>query len=167
MATTKTAKTSKSKTSTKKAEPAAKSAAPKKGKRKAADEEEEASTGAEGEGEEEEEDEDLAPRAKAGKPVVEPAPMVQARRLTPEAKQRINDMVAKGVPLGEAMLRAASWETFIAPAREDQTKAAPGGTRFESGGRSVSVGGGEDDEFSGGGSFEVDDDAPATATDDD
>jgi hypothetical protein len=93
--------------------------------------------------------------------------MVQARRLTPEAKQRINDMVAKGVPLGEAMRRAASWETFIAPAREDQTKAAPGGNRFESGGRSVSVGGGEDDEFSGGGSFEVDDDAPATATDDD
>ena len=166
---TKTDKNKNGKTSTKKAEPAAKSLAPKKSKRKASDEEEEPTAATEGEGDEdEEEDEDLGPRRPAGKPVVEPAPMVQARRLTPEAKAAINQMVQKGVPLGEAMRRAASWETFIAPAREDQTKAAPGGTRFESGGRSASVGGGEDDEFGGGGgSFEVDDDAPATASDDD
>ena len=155
MSTTKTAKTKGGKTSstsTKKAEPAAKSPAPKKTKRKAS--------------EDEDEDEDLAPRRPAGKPAAEPAPMVQARRLTPEAKAAINQMVAKGVPLGEAMRRAASWETFVAPAREDQAKVAPGGGRFEGGGRGM-AGGGDDDEFGGGGSFEVDDDAPATAGDDD
>jgi hypothetical protein len=50
--------------------------------------------------------------------------VAQARRLTPEAKAAINSMVQKGVPLAEALRRAASWETFVAPVREEQK---PGG----------------------------------------
>ena len=41
--------------------------------------------------------------------------VVPARRLTAEAKAAVNEMVKKGVPLGEALARAASWETFVAP----------------------------------------------------
>jgi hypothetical protein len=66
--------------------------------------------------------------AKPGKPGAAPEgeaqTVAQARRLTPEAKAQVNAMVAKGIPLGEALRRAASWETFVAPVREEQK---PGG----------------------------------------
>jgi hypothetical protein len=48
--------------------------------------------------------------------------VVPARRLTPEAKAAVNAMVAQGVPLGEALKRAASWETFVAPVKEEPAK---------------------------------------------
>lgn len=93
----------------------------------------------EGEGGEEEEDdeEEFVPK-KTGK-AAEPTAVVPARRLTPEAKAQINAMVAKGVPLDEALRRAASWETFIAPVKDETQKAFPGkeggGPRSPFGGR--------------------------------
>ena len=94
---------------------------------------------------EDDDDEELAAKAKkaapAAKPVKapgdapEPSAVVPARRLTPEAKAKVNEMVAKGVPLGDALKMAASWETFVAPVKEEpaklvQGKSFEGGQRF-------------------------------------
>jgi hypothetical protein len=65
-----------------------------------------------------------AARSRGGE--VDPPPVVPARRLTPEAKARVNEMVAKGVPLGEALRAAASWETFVAPVKEEPAKLVQG-----------------------------------------
>ncbi len=58
--------------------------------------------------------------------VEDPPPVVPARRLTPEAKARVNAMVAKGVSLQEALRAAASWETFVAPVKEEPAKLVQG-----------------------------------------
>ena len=60
--------------------------------------------------------------------------VVPARRLTPEAKAKINELVAKGMPLGEALRAAGSWETFVAPVREEPAKLVQGRS-FDGGGR--------------------------------
>jgi hypothetical protein len=65
-----------------------------------------------------------APRGRAA--AEEGPPVVPARRLTPEAKARVNEMVTKGVPLGEALRIAASWETFVAPVKEEPAKLVQG-----------------------------------------
>ena len=44
--------------------------------------------------------------------------MVPARRLTPEAKAKLNELLAKGVSLSDALRQAAQWETFVAPVRD-------------------------------------------------
>jgi hypothetical protein len=93
----------------------------------------------EGEGDEDEDDEEEFLPKKSGKPAAEPTAVVPARRLTPEAKAAINAMVAKGVPLDEALRRAGSWETFVAPVKDETQKAFPGkeggGPRSPFGGR--------------------------------
>jgi hypothetical protein len=72
-----------------------------------------------------------APAAAKGRAAGEEAPqVVPARRLTPEAKARVNEMVQKGVPLQDALRAAASWETFVAPVREEPAKLV-GGRSFE------------------------------------
>ena len=79
-------------------------------------------------------DEEPAPPVAAKKPApkraaaeaVDPPPVVPARRLTPEAKAQVNAMVAKGIPLGEALKVAASWETFVAPVKEEPAKLVQG-----------------------------------------
>lgn len=92
-------------------------------------------------------DEEEAPRA-AAKPVAkkpaaapaargklqgEDAPaVVPARRLTPEAKARVNEMVRKGMSLGDALKAAAAWETFVAPVKDEPAKLV--GKSFEGGG---------------------------------
>lgn len=140
----------------------------------------------EGEGEEDEDDEEEFVPKKTGKPVVEQTAVVPARRLTPEAKAQINAMVQKGVPLDEALRRAASWETFIAPVKDETQKAFPGkdgaGPRSPFGGRRPSgprdksevpprepgSGGGfgfDDDDA--GGSISMTDDEPIVAGGDD
>jgi hypothetical protein len=78
------------------------------------------------------------PAAPAGRPKSaaqgDDAPqVVPARRLTPEAKAKINELVAKGMPLGEALRAAASWETFVAPVREEPAKLVQGRS-FDGGG---------------------------------
>jgi len=93
-----------------------------------------------GDGEEDEEDEDEFVPKKSSKPAAEPTAVVPARRLTPEAKAAINAMVAKGVPLDEALRRAGSWETFVAPVKDETQKGAfpgkeGGGPRSPFGGR--------------------------------
>jgi len=91
----------------------------------------------EGEGDEEDDEEEFVPK-KTGKHA-EPTAVDPARGLTPEAKAQINAMVAKGVPLDEALRRAASWETFVAPVKDETQKAFPGkeggGPRSPFGGR--------------------------------
>jgi len=96
-------------------------------------------------GDEDEDDEDedrpaaksAAPAAKkpapaAAKPKTpgtdgpEPPAVVPARRLTPEAKAKVNEMVQKGMPLGEALKIAASWETFVAPVKDEPAKLVQG-----------------------------------------
>src|SRR5205823_6110760 len=77
----------------------------------------------------EDEEEDFKPVKKGAKPAqpkgeVEPAQT--AKRLTPEAKARINALVAKGVPLGEALRQAGSWETFVAPVKEEPARLVQG-----------------------------------------
>jgi hypothetical protein len=93
----------------------------------------------EGEGDEDEDDEEEFLPKKSGKPAAEPTAVVPARRLTPEAKAAINAMVAKGVPLDEALRRAGSWETFVAPVKDETQKQFPGkeggGPRSPFGGR--------------------------------
>ena len=95
--------------------------------------------------EDEDEDEDEKPAAPAPKkapaaaarpraPGDDPPQVVPARRLTPEAKARVNEMVAKGVPLQDALRAAASWETFIAPVREEPAQLV-GGRSCEGGGQ--------------------------------
>src|SRR3954468_23403662 len=93
----------------------------------------------EGGGDEDEDDDDLdlatpakpvakKPAAAAANPRTsgEPAAVVPARRLTPEAKAKVNEMVAKGMPLGEALKVAASWETFVAPVKDEPAKLVQG-----------------------------------------
>ena len=92
-------------------------------------------------------DEDEAPRAaKPVAPVKKPTParakpnsagddapaVVPARRLTPEAKARVNEMVRKGMSLGDALKAAAAWETFVAPVKDEPAKLVQG--RMSSGG---------------------------------
>jgi hypothetical protein len=69
-----------------------------------------------------------AAKPRAGANDVEPPPVVPARRLTPEAKAQVNAMVQKGVPLAEALKMAASWETFVAPVKEEPAKLVQGKT---------------------------------------
>ncbi len=115
--------------------------------------------------EEDEEDfdgeEEEAPRAAAKpvpkKPTPSPAPrprgaqqgedapaVVPARRLTPEAKARVNEMVRKGMSLGDALKAAAAWETFVAPVRDEPAKLVQG--RMGGGGERPSFAGSEPDE---------------------
>lgn len=65
-------------------------------------------------------------QAAGGKPAGEAAPMVPARRLTPEAKAKVNEMVAKGMSLSDALKAAAAWETFVAPVRDEPAKLVQG-----------------------------------------
>src|SRR6478735_4688374 len=76
------------------------------------------------------------PAAAAAKPPTsgEPAAVVPARRLTPEAKAKVNEMVAKGMPLGDALKVAASWETFVAPVKDEPAKLVQGRMGSGSGG---------------------------------
>lgn len=87
------------------------------------------------EGEEEEE----APRAAKAPAAKKPTParakpgtgdeapaVVPARRLTPEAKARVNEMVRKGMSLGDALKAAAAWETFVAPVKDEPAKLVQG-----------------------------------------
>jgi hypothetical protein len=109
-------------------------AAPKKGSAKAPKAEAKAEPRSQEDGEDESEDEQ--PPAPPKKPVaksraggsaeVEPPPVVPARRLTPEAKAKVNEMVKKGTPLGEALKMAASWETFVAPVKDEPAKLVQG-----------------------------------------
>jgi chromodomain-helicase-DNA-binding protein 1 len=138
----------------------------------------------EGDDDDEDDDDEDAPRAKGkaaaakGKPAAaaakkpaapaakpaggtttgEPSAVVPARRLTPEAKARVNEMVKKGVPLGEALKAAAAWETFVAPVRDEPAKLV--GKSFEGGSRFRGRSG-------GGGRSGGDDDAPVGVLDDD
>ena len=68
------------------------------------------------------------PAARSGRPNdgPEPPPVIPARRLTPEAKAKVNEMVAKGMPLGDALKIAASWETFVAPVKDEPAKLVQG-----------------------------------------
>ncbi len=52
--------------------------------------------------------------------------VVPARRLTPEAKARVNEMVKKGMSLGDALKAAAAWETFVAPVKDEPAKLVQG-----------------------------------------
>lgn len=123
----------------------------------------------------EEEEPAPAPKPAKGPPGRKPAApeaegpqaVASARRLTPEAKAALNAMLARGVPLSEALKQTARWETFTAPVRE------PAPSRFEgmmgrSSGRSEGGGGGDFEESSGGspagGDFEEE---PVTETTDD
>lgn len=96
-------------------------------------------------GDEDEDDDEVAaaPAAKPapakkpaarGQETVEAPPVVPARRLTPEAKAKVNEMVAKGMPLGDALKAAAAWETFVAPVKEEPAKLVQGKS-FDSGPR--------------------------------
>jgi hypothetical protein len=142
----------------KKAPEKGKASAPKKsraGKAPPAEAKEPEPTEAEPGDEDEDEDEDgdldeqpkaAAPAAPAKKPAAaksggkgavpgeDPPQVVPARRLTPEAKAKINELVSKGMPLGDALRAAAAWETFVAPVREEPAKLVQGRS-FEGGGR--------------------------------
>jgi len=102
-----------------------------------------------GDEDEDDEDLDLEEQPKAAAPAKKPAAksggkgaatgedapqVVPARRLTPEAKAKINELVSKGMPLGDALRAAAAWETFVAPVREEPAKLVQGRS-FEGGGR--------------------------------
>ena len=69
-----------------------------------------------------------APAARGkGHAAGEDAPaVVPARRLTPEAKARVNEMVKKGMSLGDALKAAAAWETFVAPVKDEPAKLVQG-----------------------------------------
>jgi hypothetical protein len=86
-----------------------------------------------------------AARPRAGAPTDEPPPVVPARRLTPEAKARVNEMVKKGVSLTDALRAAASWETFVAPVKEEPAKLVQGRS-FEGGGKPIAAGEEDDEE---------------------
>ena len=74
--------------------------------------------------------------------LAEDAPaVVPARRLTPEAKARVNEMVKKGMSLGDALKAAAAWETFVAPVKDEPAKLVQG--RMGGGGPSSGGGAGE------------------------
>ena len=65
-----------------------------------------------------------APAKKAdGASEPEPVAVIPARRLTPEAKAKLNELLGKGVQLNEALRQVAQWETFVAPVREPTTLA--------------------------------------------
>ena len=81
--------------------------------------------------------------------------VVPARRLTPEAKARVNEMVKKGMSLGDALKAAAAWETFVAPVKDEPAKLVQGKS-FE-GGRPRRPRGDDDEEPSG--AVDLDDDA--------
>jgi hypothetical protein len=66
--------------------------------------------------------------------------VVPARRLTPEAKARVNEMVKKGMSLGDALKAAAAWETFVAPVKDEPAKLVQG--RMGGGGGGGAGGGG-------------------------
>jgi hypothetical protein len=122
--------------------------------------------------EEDDEEEDFTPKkSAAAKPAAEPTAVVPARRLTPEAKAQINAMVQKGVPLDEALRRAASWETFIAPVKDETQKGAfPGkdgnGPRSPFGGRRPSGPRGDKNDKEGG-QFNFEDEDPGVSISDD
>ena len=68
-----------------------------------------------------------APAARGKHATGEDAPaVVPARRLTPEAKARVNEMVRKGMSLGDALKAAAAWETFVAPVKDEPAKLVQG-----------------------------------------
>jgi hypothetical protein len=67
-----------------------------------------------------------APKPRASAEGGEPPAVVPARRLTPEAKAQVNAMVQKGMSLAEALKAAASWETFVAPVKEEPAKLVQG-----------------------------------------
>ena len=76
-----------------------------------------------------------APAAKKGAGTGEDAPaVVPARRLTPEAKARVNEMVKKGMSPGDALKAAAAWETFVAPVKDEPAKLVQGRMGNSSGG---------------------------------
>ncbi len=89
----------------------------------------------EGDGDEDDDDDEDVPAKPAAKPAAkakppeDAQPIVPARRLTPEAKARVNEMVKKGMSLTDALRAAASWETFVAPIKtaEEQQPGKPGG----------------------------------------
>jgi hypothetical protein len=113
---------------------ASKDSAPKKSAKPKAPPPNEADEADESEAKSAADDEDERPAPAAKRPAargraggeVESPPVVPARRLTPEAKARVNEMVQKGVPLGEALRIAASWETFVAPVKEEPAKLVQG-----------------------------------------
>ena len=102
--------------------------APKRGRPKREAKPVEAEQSGEGAGDEEEdEEEEFKPVKKSAKPAkTEAEPAQTVRRLTPEAKARINALVAKGMPLGEALRAAASWETFVAPVKDEAARLVQG-----------------------------------------
>ena len=65
-------------------------------------------------------------RAKGGATGEDAPAVVPARRLTPEAKARVNEMVKKGMSLGDALKAAAAWETFVAPVKDEPAKLVQG-----------------------------------------
>jgi hypothetical protein len=82
-----------------------------------------------------------APAARGKHAVGEDAPaVVPARRLTPEAKARVNEMVKKGMSLGDALKAAAAWETFVAPVKDEPAKLVQG--RMSGGGAASGGSGG-------------------------
>ena len=86
-----------------------------------------------------------APPSKAkGLHAGEDAPaVVPARRLTPEAKARVNEMVKKGMSLGDALKAAAAWETFVAPVKDEPAKLVQGRMGNSGGGGGGGGGGAE------------------------
>jgi hypothetical protein len=83
-----------------------------------------------------------AASARRGYNMGEEAPaVVPARRLTPEAKARVNEMVKKGMSLSDALKVAASWETFVAPVKDEPAKLVQGRTAGGGGGGNTGAGG--------------------------
>ena len=120
------------------------------------------------------EDEELVRAAKKPIQPAKPKPateggetpaVVPARRLTPEAKAKVNEMVAKGMSLSDALKAAASWETFVAPVKDEPAKLVQGKS-FEGGGHrgrpraAASGGGGVGGGGGGGGGAHDEDEAP-------
>jgi hypothetical protein len=111
-----------------------------------------------------------APAAKKGAATDENAPaVVPARRLTPEAKARVNEMVKKGMSLGDALKAAAAWETFVAPVKDEPAKLVQG--RMGGGGGGGGGGGSTEPRSNFGGETEPEDlpeadDEPAAADED-
>jgi hypothetical protein len=91
-----------------------------------------------------------AARARGGAAQGEDAPaVVPARRLTPEAKARVNEMVRKGMSLGDALKVAASWETFVAPVKDEPAKLVQGRMGGGGGGGGAGAGDGPRSNFAG------------------
>lgn len=128
-----------------------------------------------GDGDDDDDEDEFVPKKSAEKkPTAEPTAVVPARRLTPEAKAAINAMVQKGVPLDEALRRAASWETFVAPVKDESQKGAfpgkdGGGQRSPFGGRRPMGPRDKSDknEPGGGGQFNFEDEDPGVSITDD